>query len=100
MDTSEEECIQRFLDWYNERYQRNYIHERAEGRFHKLEGGLRWDFVAYECDNPKKWIGIEVKELGLMEPIVWSKFWRDLCRELTQDLAGRKIQGEFVRFKC
>ena len=92
---AEEICIQRFLNWYNEQQRRNYTYERAEKRFCDLKGGLRWEFVAYEPDNPEKWIGIEVKELGAREVTVRFEFWRDLCRELTQDLARRKIEGEF-----
>lgn len=92
----EEICVQRFLNWYNEQHERNYIHQRAEDYLSELKGGLRWEFVAYERDNPEEWIGIEVKELAtLREVTIRFKFWQDLCVELTQDLAGRGIQGEF-----
>lgn len=94
-EETEEICVQRFLNWYNEQQRRNYMYERAEKRFYDLKGGLRWEFVAYKPDNPEKWIGIEVKELGAREVTVRFEFWRDLCRELTQDLARRKIEGEF-----
>jgi hypothetical protein len=94
-EETEEICIQRFLEWHNEQYKIHYVHQRAEAYFPQLEGGLRWEFVAYEHDNPKRWIGIEVKELGAREITIRFQFWRGLCRELTQDLARKKIQGEF-----
>lgn len=91
----EEICVQRFLNWYNKQYKSHYVHQRAEACFSHLGGGLRWEFVAYEHDNPEKWIGIEIKELGAREVTVRFGFWRDLCRELTQNLTRRKIRGEF-----
>jgi len=63
-EEDEEICVQRFLSWYNEQQRRNYTYKRAEKRFCDLKGGLRWEFVAYEPDNPEKWIGIEVKDLS------------------------------------
>jgi len=98
MDKEIEEkiCIHRFLNWYNEQYKRNYIYERADTYFPDLKDKLNWDFVAYERDNPKLWLGIEVKELPhLMETSLWFEFWQCLCLELTQDLEGKGIEGEF-----
>jgi len=89
-------CVQRFLDWYNEQHKINYIYERAEHRFTKLKSRLRWEFVAYEPDNPEKWIGIEVKELITVREVhIQFEFWRKLCLELTQDLEAKGIPGEF-----
>ena len=94
--TEEETCVLCFLNWYNKQHNRNYIYERAEARFTKLKGKLRWDFVAYERDNPEEWIGIEVKELDTTREVSrWSEFWDKLCLELTEDLASKGIQGKF-----
>lgn len=95
----EEMCVQRFLNWYNKQPKRNYIYQRADTYFSDLKGKLNWDFVAYEYDDPKDWIGIEVKELAIVrETSIRFEFWRDLCLKLTQDLKGRGIQGEFGIF--
>ena len=95
-EIKEEICVQRFLNWYNKQYKRSYIHQRADTYFPDLKNKLNWDFVAYECDNPQEWIGIEVKELAIVrETSVRFKFWRDLCLELTKDLEGNGIHGEF-----
>ena len=89
-------CVQRFLNWYNEQHQGNYIHQRADTYFPDLKNKLNWDFVAYERDNLREWIGIEVKELATVrETSIRFKFWRDLCLELTQDLVDGGVQGEF-----
>lgn len=91
----EEMCVKRFLNWYNNQHKANYIHQRAEDYLSELKGRLRWEFVAYEPDNPQKWIAIEVKELpSLMEISIQFNYWRDFCQELTEDLQG-KIQGGF-----
>ena len=92
----EEMCVRRFLNWYNEQPKRNCIHQRADTYFPSLKDKLNWDFVAYERDNPKLWLGIEVKELPhLMETSLWFEFWRCLCLELTQDLESKGIKGQF-----
>ena len=99
MSEIEEMCIQCFLNWYNEQHKRNYIYERADTYFPDLKDKLNWDFVAYERDNPKLWLGIEVKELPILEEIsIRFKFWQELCLELTEDLAGKGVQGEFGIF--
>lgn len=95
-EKTEEICGQHFLNWYNEQYKRNYVLKRAETYFPDIKGGPRWEFVAYEPDNPEKWIGIEIKELNpIREVSIWFEFWKDLCLELTQDLVARGIQGKF-----
>ena len=95
-EEAEEVCVQRFLNWYNEQHKRSYAHQRAEGYCPDLKNGMRWDFVAYERDNPGKWIGIEIKELATTREVSkWFEFWRKLCLELTKDLVGRRIRGEF-----
>lgn len=95
-EQTEEICVQRFLNWYNEQYNRSYVHQRAEGYFPELKGGLRWEFVAYERDNRERWIGIEIKELATLKELHKQfDFWQGLCVELTQDLVGRGIEGEF-----
>lgn len=95
-EQTEEICVQRFLNWYNEQHNRSYVHQRAENCFPELRGELRWEFVAYERDNREKWIGIEIKELAtIRETHIQFEFWQGLCVELTQDLVGRGIEGEF-----
>lgn len=95
-EIEEKICIRRFLNWYNEQYKRNYIYERADTYFPDLKDKLNWDFVAYERDNPKLWLGIEVKELATTREVSrWSEFWDKLCLELTEDLASKGIQGKF-----
>lgn len=95
-ETPEIICVQRFLNWYNEQHKRNYIYQRADTHFPDLKDELNWDFVAYERDNTKEWIGIEVKELATTREISkWSKFWKGLCSELTRDLAVKGMQGKF-----
>lgn len=95
-EEGEETCVQRFLNWYKKHHKRNYTYERAEKCFPDLKGRLRWEFVAYEADNPEKWIGIEVKELATTREVSkWFEFWKSLCLELTQDLAGKGVQGKF-----
>lgn len=95
-ENKEEICAQRFLNWYNEQHNRNYICERATDHFSDLKDELNWDFVAYERDNLKEWIGIEVKEVAIVrETFIQFKFWKDLCSKLTRDLEGKGIQGEF-----
>jgi hypothetical protein len=95
-EEAEKICVQRFLNWYSKQHKRNYIHHRAEDYFPELKGGLRWEFVAYERDNPEEWIGIEVKELSTTREVhIWFEFWEDLCLELTQDLAVKGVQGKF-----
>lgn len=95
----EELCVKHFLNWYNEQHKRNYIYQRAEDCFSKLKGGLRWEFVAYERDNQKEWIGIEVKELDILKEVtIRLHFWVKLCSELTKDLESGGIQGEFDIF--
>jgi len=94
--TEEETCVLCFLNWCNKQHNRNYIYERAEARFTKLKGELRWDFIAYEPDNPQEWIGIEVKGASMLwEDSRRSEFWQKLCSELSADLEGRGIQGNF-----
>lgn len=89
-------CVQRFLNWYNKQYKRNYTYERAENHFPKLKGGLRWEFVAYERNNREEWIGIEIKELNTTREVSnWFEFWQGLCLELTKVLAAKGIQGKF-----
>jgi len=98
MDKEIEEkiCVARFLNWYNKQRKRDYVYKRTEDHFTELKGKPRWDFVAYECDNPEEWIGIEVKELATTREVSrWSEFWDKLCLELTQDLANKGIQGKF-----
>jgi len=95
-EEAEEICVQRFLNWYNEQHNRNYVHQRAENYFPELQSGLRWEFVAYERDKRENWIGIEIKELAtIKETHIQFEFWKELCAELTRDLATRGIQGRF-----
>jgi len=95
-EIEEKICVERFLNWYNEQHRRNYICERADTYFPDLKNELNWDFVAYERDNPKLWLGIEVKELPhLMEISLWFEFWRCLSLELTKDLESKGIKGQF-----
>ena len=98
MDKQIEEkiCVERFLKRYNEQYERNYIYERADTYFPDLKDKLNWDFVAYEHDKPDEWIGIEIKELRIVrETSISYKFWQRLCSDLTKDLPGKGIRGEF-----
>jgi len=96
-ENKEEICVQSFLNWYKEQHKGNYIHQRADTHFPDLKGDLNWDFVAYKRDNPKEWIGIEVKELLRLKEIpIQLEFWQRLCSELTKDLKGTGIQGEFL----
>jgi len=95
-EIEEKTCVERFLNWYSEQYKRNYIYERADTYFPDLKDKLNWDFVAYERDNPKLWLGTEVKKLPhLMETSLWFEFWRCLCLELTKDLESKGIKGQF-----
>jgi len=101
MDKEIEEkiCVERFLNWYNKQRKRDYVYKKTEDHFTELKGELRWDFVAYERVNLQEWIGIEVKELPMLEEVsIRFKFWQGLCLELTEDLAGKGIQGEFGIF--
>lgn len=94
----EEICVQRFLNWYNGQYKGHYIHQRATTHFPDLNKNNEgdWDFVAYERDDQEEWVGIEVKEYDPLRVVnILYKFWEDLCLELTQDLIGRGIRGEF-----
>lgn len=89
-------CVERFLNWYNKRHNSNFTYEKATDHFSDLKDRLNWDFVAYECDNPEGWIGIEVKELQfLRETSIRSTFWTRLCSDLTKHLQSKGIQGEF-----
>lgn len=93
----EEICVERFLNWYNKQRKRDY--KRTEDHFTELKGKLRWDFIVYERVNPEEWIGIEVKEIAIVRaPSIQLGFWQGLCSELTQDLAGKGIRGEFYIF--
>ena len=95
-EEQEKICVQRFLNWYNKQHKRNYIHQRAEDCFPELKGGLRWEFVAFERDNPKKWIGIELKDLATTREVSnWFEFWEGFCSKLTQDLVVKGVQGKF-----
>ena len=98
MDKQIEEkiCVERFLNWYNKRQNRDYTYEKATVHFPCLKNKLNWDFVVYERDNPQEWIGIEVKELhSLRKTSISLELWRRLCSDLTKDLPGKGIQGEF-----
>jgi hypothetical protein len=89
-------CCEYFLNWYNKQHKRNYIHQKADTHFPDLKDNLNWDFVAYERVNPEEWIGIEVKELKfLRETSKRFTFWERLCSNLTKNLPGKGIQGEF-----
>jgi hypothetical protein len=93
---TEEICVERFLRWYNKQYKRDYVYKKTEDHFTELRGKLNWDFIAYERDNLQEWIGIEVKELQFLREISISlTFWECLCSDLTKDLPGKGIQGEF-----
>jgi len=97
-EIEEEICVERFLNWYNKRHKRNYIYKRTEDHpnFTGLKGELRWDFLAYEHDNPEEWIGIEVKELQFLRGTsVCFAFWGNLCSDLNKLLARRRFQGGF-----
>lgn len=95
-EKEEEICVQRFLNWYNKQYKGNYVHQRATAYFPELKNVLRWEFVVYECDNPKEWIGIEIKELSTFREVdKWFEFWKVLCSDLTKGLAVKGIQGKF-----
>jgi len=96
-ETTEEICVERFLNWYNKRQNRNYIYEKATDCFTDLKDKLNWDFIAYERANPQEWIGIELKELDPLrkETSVFFTFWERLCSDLPKDLPGKGIQGEF-----
>ena len=95
-EQTEEICVQRFLKWYNENNNRNYVHKRAEDYFTELKDKPRWDFVAYERDNLEEWIGVEIKDLStVIEVHRWSEFWDKFCLELTRDLVASGIEGRF-----
>ena len=95
-EIEEEICVERFLNWYNKRHNRNYTYEKATDRFSDLKGESNWDFVAFERNNPEEWIGIEVKRLSaIWELRKRSEFWKSLCSELTKHLPSQGIQGEF-----
>jgi hypothetical protein len=94
-EIEEEIYVQRFLNWYSNQHNRNYICERATDCFPVLKDNLNWDFVAYEHHNPQDWIGIEVKELQFLRKTSISfTFWKRLCSDLTKDLPGKGMQGE------
>ncbi len=89
-------CVERFLNWYNRRHNRNYTCEKATDLCPDLKGKLNWDFIVYELANSKEWIGIEVKEPPIViETSTRFEFWQDLCLELSRNLEGTGIQGEF-----
>ena len=95
-EVEEKICVERFLHWYNKQHNRDYVYKRTEDHSTELKGKLRWDFVVYERANPQEWIGIEVKELQfLRETSKRFTFWERLCSDLTKDLPGKGIQGEF-----
>jgi len=96
-ETTEEICVERFLNWYNKQRKRDYVYKRTEDHFTELEGKLRWDFVVYERANPQEWIGIEVKQLEILrkETSISFTFWQRLSSDLTKDLPGNGMQGEF-----
>jgi len=95
-EIQEKICVERFLNWYNKRHNRNYTYEKATDRFSDLKGQLNWDFVVYERANPEEWIGIEEKELQFLREISISlTFWECLCLDLTKGLPGKGIQGRF-----
>jgi hypothetical protein len=95
-EETEEICVQRFLDWYNEQHKRNYTYERAESCFPGLKGRIRWEFVVHERDNLEHWVGIEVKELPTLQELYKQvSFWQGLCSDLTRSLANGGIHGEF-----
>ena len=95
-EIEEKICVERFLNWYNKRHNRNYTYEKATDRFSDLQDKSNWDFVAFERDNPEEWIGIEEKAPPvIIETSKRSKFWKDLCSDLTKRLQSKGIQGRF-----
>jgi hypothetical protein len=95
-EIEEKTCVERFLNWYNKGHNRNYSYEKATDCFPDLKGKLNWDFIVYERANSKEWIGIEVKEPPIViETSERFEFWQDLCLELSRNLEGMGIQGEF-----
>ena len=98
-EIEEKTCVESFLNWYNKRHNRNYTYEKATDHFPELNNNKQgdWDFVVYERDNPEGWIGIEVKELRPLrkETSVSFTFWERLCSDLTKDLPGKGIKGQF-----
>ena len=92
-------CVQRFLNWYNRQRKSNYIHQRTTTCFSDLNKSNEgdWDFVVYECRNPEKWIGIEIKELSTTREVSrWFDFWSKFCSDLTKALVVKEFQGRFM----
>jgi len=92
-------CVQRFLNWYKSKYNRHCIYQRTTICFPELNKINKgdWDFVAYERDNSKNWIGIEIKELCTTREVSrWFEFWGEFCSELTKALAVKEFQGSFI----
>ena len=95
-EIEEEICVERFLNWYNKLHSRHYTYEKATDRFSDLQDKSNWDFVAFERDNPQEWLGIEEKAPPvIIETSKRSKFWKDLCSDLTKRLQSKGIQGRF-----
>ena len=95
-EIEEEICVERFLNWYNKLHSRHYTYEKATDRFSDLKDESNWDFVAFEHDNPQEWLGIEEKAPPvIIETSKRSKFWKDLCSDLTKHLENKGIQGRF-----
>ena len=95
-EIEEEICVERFLNWYNKLHSRHYTYEKATDLFSDLKDESNWDFVAFERDNPQEWLGIEEKAPPvIIETSKRSKFWKDLCSDLTKHLENKGIQGRF-----
>lgn len=93
-------CIDRFIPWYNAACGTNFEQELAITFLPELKDKLNWDYVAYEPNDLKKWIGIEIKELSTVEEKTDEQFvlWKEVCSELNRYLEAHNIEGTFDLF--
>lgn len=93
-ERDERQCIETFLNWYNNRFKTSHSYQRAEKAFTEITDFTRWDFVIKQNDY-SHWYAIEIKSLVRPEVRIQLIQWNKFLTSIKSKLYNR-LQGEFL----
>jgi hypothetical protein len=93
-EQDEQQCIQTFLGWHNNRFKTSFTYQRAEDVFPGITDSTRWDFIIRQNEY-SPWYAAEIKRLIRPEAIIQLINWNGLLKRIRNDLRSR-LRGEFL----
>ena len=78
-EQDEQQCIQAFLNWYNNRFKTSFSYQRAEDVLPEITDSTRWDFIIRQ-NQYSQWYAVEIKRLIRPEALIQLVNWNKLLK--------------------